>query len=226
MRLIVQELRERLRTLQLKPEEYESVIAEITEHLELAVAELRDDGEEEAELKVLSEVGNWNSLVAGIQKNKGKGLSDRFRKLWLPAFVIGFSAYFAQMIFGRYVAWPQSLELHGVYYTYNWYFIAFLIANGGAGAYWCREVGGSARQRVVVALAPAEIMAAVLVFAFPVGIVIETIATGGVPFVLRHPGMLIPGVFYILYSAVPSLLGATPFLFSNRISCPQETAKA
>lgn len=211
-------VRQHCSRLRLPDELREEVVTEIAEHLELLYSELRESGvaETEAQRQVLESVGDWNLLLKRIQRSKENGMRDRFRRLWLPATATGFVAYAGQMIVGRMFGMPLSIKIDGNYYVYSWQLLFLLVVAGAVGAYWSRHVGGGLRERFLVALAPSEIMGVVIAIVSPIGMTLEAFLTHRLPYALSHPGTLLMGIGWpILFPAVPTLLGAAPFLFGN-----------
>jgi hypothetical protein len=65
-------------------------------------------------------------------------------------------------------------------------------------------------------MAPAEAMLAAMTVVLPIGFTMETIRYHRVPYALQHPGVLVAAVaMVVLLPAVPSILGAIPFLLGN-----------
>jgi hypothetical protein len=219
-------VREKLQSLLLNDIEREDVIAEITTHLELMADEYRSEGVDEdvARRRVLSQFGDSRRLLRGIRQTKERGMNERFRRLWLPGLSVGFAAYASQMMISRLITRPRAIEVLGNYYVYSWTWLLVVACIAGVGAWWSREMGGSPRERLMVALAPAEIMAAVIAIVFPVGIVIEGCVQRQVPYSLRHPAILLAGILWMLHCAVPALLGGAPFLFGKNTKVREITS--
>ena len=210
-------VRERLQSLGLRDAEREEVIAEITGHLELMLEEYRADGldEEAALTHALEGFGNSRRLIQGIMKTKETGMRERFRRMWLPALSVAFLAYFAQMVISRFIARPEALQILGNYYAFSWSWLLVVACLAAFGAWWSRAMGGTVKERIIVGLAPAEIMAAVIAIILPLDCIIETLAHRSLPYAVSHPMVLIVGVLWMLHCAVPSLIGAAPFLFDR-----------
>ncbi len=212
-------VRERLQGLQLSESEREDIIAEITAHLELIAEEYRSVGldDKAACSQALLHFGNTARLLREIQRAKESGMNNRFRRLWLPGVVVGFLAYASQMVILRFVSWPRSVHVFGNYYSYTWQWIVAVVLIGALGAWWSRQVGGSVRERLVVALASAEIMAAVIAIVLPLNCVIQACVDQSIPYAIRHPIILLTGILWMLYCAVPAFIGAMPFLFGSSV---------
>lgn len=210
-------VRERLQSLGLREAEREDVIAEITDHLELVADNYRgeDLDEQDAVRHAIEALGNTRSLIKGIMKSKETGMRERFRRMWLPALCVGFFAYFSEVVLLRFIVRPQAVQVLGIYYAYSWIWLFVVALLAGFGAWWSRAVGGSVKERLVVVLAPAEVMAAVIAIILPLDCVIEAIANRSLPYPVRHPIVLLVGVLWMLHCAVPSLIGAAPFLFDR-----------
>lgn len=212
--------RERLRNLLLGEAAREEVVAEIADHLEFAFEEYRAKGfsDDAALAMALSLLGDCQKLVRGVQKERGNAMNDRFRRMWLPATVVGFLAYASEMVIFRFITWPHTVRVFGNEYAYSWGWLLVVACLGALGAWWSRAMGGSVRERLIVALAPAEIMVAVVAIVLPAGIAIESYRAHGVPYFLRHPEVMISVILWMLHCAVPALVGATPFLFASKAS--------
>jgi type III secretory pathway component EscS len=210
-------VREQLQGLGLREPDREDVIAEITGHLELIAEHYRAGGldEQNAVDRAVKALGNTKSLIKGIMKTKETGMRERFRRMWLPALTVAFFAYFSQMVIARFIERPQAVQVLGNYYAFSrsWLFVVASLA--AFGAWWSRALGGSLRERLVVVLAPAEVMAAVIAIVLPLECTIEALAERSLPYAVSHPMVLIVGVLWMLHCAVPSLIGAAPFLFDR-----------
>jgi hypothetical protein len=82
-------VRERLGPFALPQESEESIVAELSAHLEDDCQEGRRDGlsESEASARILSEI-QWNRLARGIRSAmKEESVNNRTKTLWLPAIV-------------------------------------------------------------------------------------------------------------------------------------------
>lgn len=203
------EIRQRLKSVRVDASVADEVIEEISYHLESTEEEFRSDGLniEEARRQSLVQVGNWEKLVAGIRANKEIGMKDRLRRLWVPALGTGVLACAAQTAIYHHLG-PQNIHVSGIW-IYSWPWLVFLVATGAIGAYWSRSRGGNRVERVVVALAPAEVMAIGLLMA----LILEVVRSTSTPYVFKHPGLLV-GLFawIVLLPAIPSMVGASAFL--------------
>lgn len=140
-------------------------------------------------------------------------MNERFYRLWIPALSVGFIAYASQQFITRLSSRPQTIEIFGNYYVYSWAWLFLVLCLAGSGTWWSREMGGSRRERLLVALAPAEIMAIVIAIVFPVGCLVEAAVNHSVPYMITHPLIMLAGIAWMLHCAVPALLGGVPFLF-------------
>jgi hypothetical protein len=210
-------VREHLQGLQLRESEREDVIAEITGHLELLVKDHRAEGfDDEAALRsAAGALGSSKRLVKRIMQTKETGMRERFRRMWLPALCVGFFAYFSEVMLLRFIVRPQAVQILGIYYAYSWIWLFVVALLAGFGAWWSREMGGSVKERLVVVLAPAEVMAASIAIVLPLDLIIEGVAHRSLPYAVQHPMVLVVGVLWMLHCAVPSLIGAAPFLFDR-----------
>ncbi len=210
-------VRERLQTLRLHEAEREDVIAEITGHLELMMADYRAEGLDEhaALTHALEGLGSSRRLIKGIMKARETGMRERFRRMWLPALCVGFFAYFSETMLLRFVVRPQAVQILGNYYAYSWIWLFVVALLSGFGAWWSRAMGGSVKERLVVVLAPAEVMATSIAIVLPLDLIIEAFAHRSLPYAVSHPMVLAVGVLWMLHCALPSLMGAAPFLFDR-----------
>ncbi len=217
-----QEVRRRLATLNLEPLEREEVIAEITTHLELLAA--ADSSAHEStsrnEINQLFDgVGDWEELKKQIENSKERGMKVRLRKIWLPALGTAFLAYAAQSIIAHLVAWPRVARINGLYLVYNWQWLFVLLVTGALGAYWSRMMGGSVRDRVVVALAPSEILGAFVIALLPLDLAMEWVVGRQVPYALTHPVLVVAMLTWlVVLPAVPSIVGAAWFLRADGVN--------
>ena len=210
-------VRQQLQDLRLRDAEREEVIVEITHHLEFLAAEYRAEGLDDpaALAHALESLGDGRRLIAGIMKTKETGMRDRFRRVWLPGLCVGFFAYFSEMLLLRSSVRPQAVQILGIYYVFSWSWLFVVAALAGFGAWWSRAMGGSVKERLVVVLAPAEVMAASIAIVLPLDLIIEAFANHSLPYAVRHPIVLLVGVLWMLHCAVPALIGAAPFLFDR-----------
>lgn len=216
MKKIERDVRAHLADLRISESLREDVICEIAAHLELAAEEVAPSGisEIDREKQILAEVSDWNQLKKGIQRYKGNVMRDRLRRLWLPAMMTGVLAYAAQMVIYRLIG-PGS-HIVGTTWVYSWQWLLILFATGAFGAYLSRRFGGSLFERILVALAPAEAMGAAMAVGLPIGFTLEIINDHRVPYAMYHPGILLASIaMVVLLPAVPSILGASVFLFGN-----------
>ena len=139
-------------------------------------------------------------------------MRDSFRKVWLPGAVVVLLVYWSQMIIYRFFPVPSTYHILGTYYAYSWGWFVAEICAGAFGAWWCREVGGSVRERLIVALAPAEAMCVVIALALSVDSFMQLVVQRRTPYFVSHPLILVAGILWMLHPAVPSILGALAFL--------------
>ena len=146
-------------------------------------------------------------------------MKDRLRKIWLPALGTGFIAYAAQSIIAHLVAWPRVVRFSDSYLVYTWQWLLVLLITGALGAFWSRMMGGSIRDRVIVALAPSEILGAFVIALLPLDLTVEWVVGRQVPYALTHPMIVIAMLTWmVVLPAVPSILGAAWFLRQDGVS--------
>jgi hypothetical protein len=210
-------VRKQLQALRLERADYEEVIDEITNHLEMLVAEYCAEGLDRytAHERAFSQFGSPRRLLKGIEQAKENGMRERSRRLWLPAFTVGFLAYASEWLIVGFIRHPRAVKVLGSYYPYYWNWLLLVAAIAALGAWWSRAVGGSVRERLIVALAPAEIMAAAIAVLLPWSVAVQVWMDHSLPHFVTHPMVLLVGVLWMLHCAVPALIGAAPFLFGD-----------
>jgi hypothetical protein len=215
-----EEVRRRLANLNLNASERDEVIAEITGHLEHIAVEMGFDisVQDGATSQVLAAVKDWPKLGKQIEKSKEREMKDRLRKIWLPALGTGFVAYAAQNIIAHLVTWPRVVRFHDSYLVYSWQWLLVLLFTGALGAYWSRMMGGTFRDRLIVALAPSEIMGAFVLVMLPISLCLDWAVGSQIPYALTHPTVVVAMLSWmVVLPAVPSMLGAAWFLRGRRI---------
>lgn len=228
-------VRERMSGLNLPPDTKEEVISELAAHLEDGYQNeiARGLGEPEASQHVLSEV-QWNKLAREIRRATCKegSMNNRTRALWLPAIVnltvaavlliilVGLGAD-ARMTRSSMIALdqlalnhPDHLRLFALIYKplgiihLSW--LLTLPLSAAAGCLMARRAQASTAVRLVVGLAPSLLWLAVFVamslefeldrWQFPTG------------FPLEDSYFALSALGWIVFPAVPLLLGTLPFL--------------
>ena len=217
MSTIDREVRNRLRKLRLDARDREEVFAELTAHLESICEEMRMAGLDasRAEQEALKQLGDVNRLCRRIQRDRTQLMRDAYRKVWLPAAIVVLAVYWPQMLIYHYFPEPRAYHIFGTYYAFGWGWLVAEAFAGALGAWWSRQVGGTVRERLIVALAPAEAMGVVVALVLPV----ETIAqlfNHRVPYFVSHPLMTVAALIWVLHPIVPGLVGALPFLRGGR----------
>ena len=214
MSAMEREVRNRLGKLRLSATAREEVFAEITAHLESVAEELSQKGfnEDEAIRRSLLQLNDARRLMQGIQRSKENAMRDSFRMLWLPAAVVVLLVYWSQIIIYHFIGEPRTYRIMGTYYVYSWGWLLTVAICGALGAWWSRQVGGSVKDRLLVALAPSEAMAVVVALSLPLDSIIQVFVEHRKPFLLTHPLMVLAAIFWMLHSAVPSFIGAAFFL--------------
>lgn len=221
-----QEVHNRLSNMRLSSAQSDEVIEEIATHLEFAAAELRQHGldSEQAKCRVLTEVGNWPKLQKEIERSKENGMKDRLRKRWLPGLGTGLLAYAAQNIIMHHVGWPRVINFRGSYLVYSWQWLLVLIVTGALGAYWSRVMGGSVRDRILVALAPSEVIGTFIIGLLPLEMIVQAVIDHQLPYAMTHPTMVIALLLWmVILPAIPSIVGAALFLRDWQISISTST---
>jgi hypothetical protein len=141
--------------LALEPTDRAEVIAELAAHLADTYEELRRQGmtEEEAALRALSQVEDWQKLSRLIQvaRKKENGMTNRVKQFWLPSLVTLFLSMGLLMltqVFGP-KPWTASMKsgwsliAPAAMIYLPWLFSLPLI--GAMGAYLSKRAGGSKR---------------------------------------------------------------------------------
>ena len=217
MSAIEHKVRSQLRNLRLSDIDREDVFAEIASHLQLLVRELVAGGmdEENAQRAALSQLHDHKQLLTRIQRAKESIMGDSFRKVWLPAAVVVLLVYYSQMIAYRFIAEPRSYHVLGTYYVYSWGWLLAEACAGSLGAWWSRAMGGTVRERLIVALAPAEAMSAVAIVTLPLDTIMQVFIERRAPYFVTHPVMVLAAMLWMLHSVVPSFFGALPWLWGG-----------
>lgn len=158
-------VRTRMASLDVEPCEQEEICAELAAHLEENFEGLRGSGiaEEEARIRTLSQVRDWDDLMRKIQNAKSKEnyMNDRVRQFWLPALLTLFLYMGSLMLiqlFGpdpvmiaKRNAWTYIAPVVVVYLPW----ILSLPFIGAIGAYLSSRAGGSQRTMFLSVLSPA-----------------------------------------------------------------------
>jgi hypothetical protein len=221
MSKLAEEVRHRLATLKLSDVEREEVIAEISYHLEVAAGDLAREERVDFD-QVLAQVGDWQRLKKGIEQSKERGMKDRLRRIWLPALGTAFIAYAAQSIIAHLVAWPRVIHFSSSYLVYTWQWLFVLMITGALGAFCSRMMGGSVRDRLIVALAPSEVLGTFVLALLPIDLGVQWVIDRQVPYALTHPAVVVVMLTWIvLIPAVPSILGAAWFLREDEVVKPE-----
>ncbi len=172
-----------------------------------------------------SQLGSPAQLKRAIRRAQGDNMKQRFQQMWIPALATGFLAYAAQQAIGRAGVRPISIVVQGQYYAGFWQWLVFLLFTGAFGAYWSRQLGGDTRARLVAALAPTEVMLGIMALTAPIGFFAEVILEHRVPYIFTHPVVFLVGIsWWALIPAIPSILGALPFLFGSATQEPDSQA--
>lgn len=214
MSTIEQEVRNRLRKLRLDVIGREEVFAEITAHLESLIEEMKIAGLDasRAEQQALSQLGDVDRLCKRIQRDRTELMRDAFRRVWLPAGVVILLVYWPQMLIYRFFPEPRAYHIFGTYYVFSWGWLLAEALAGAFGAWWSRHAGGTVRERLIVALAPAEAMGIVVALVLTSGTVVQFYADHRAPYFVSHPLMILAALFWVLHPVLPALMGALPFL--------------
>ena len=89
------------------------------------------------------------------------------------------------------------------------------MVTGAMGAFWSRQAGGNRSERIAVALAPSAVMAVVIISVMPIEILMSAVVNHEIAYVnvVRHPMLFFSGLIsWVIFPAIPSLLGAIAFL--------------
>ena len=221
-------IRERLGKLDVEPCRQEEIERELGEHLADLASALEAQGmtREAATKASLESVSDWRQLGKDIQAaERQETMNHRTKALWLPAL----GAFFASssltaiiQICAPLTHWPWLNPLITVRPShFPWYvllipWVALQPLVGAVGASWSRRAGGSLREQLIAALAPAMPVIAMLFVYVAVGIPIELVL------VAVHPshhvnarGILLKTAFGAIQALLPALallIGAAPFL--------------
>ena len=219
-------IRERLGKLDVEPCRQEEIERELGEHLADLASALEAQGmtREAATKASLESVSDWRQLGKDIQAaERQETMNHRTKALWLPAL----GAFFASssltaiiQICAPLTHWPWLNPLITVRPShFPWYvllipWVALQPLVGAVGASWSRRAGGSLREQLIAALAPA--IPAIALWLLKV---VQSIAE--LVLVAMHPsdriwhGILLNltiGTTWAMLSALALLIGAAPFL--------------
>ncbi len=211
-------VREQLKGLGLDEGEREDVISEIAMHLELVVEDCCSERltAEETRHQVESSFGDKSRLLKGIRRAKEGGMKERLWRMWVPALSVGFLAFESQMVILRFGGNLRTYTVDDAYYVYSWVWLFTVAGTGALGAWWSRREGGSVRERLVVAMAPWEMMAGLIPLTLPLEFLVQGIVNHALPYAFTHPKVLGAGFFWMFHPAIASFIGAIPFLFGQQ----------
>jgi hypothetical protein len=229
-------IQERLGKLDVEPCRQEEIERELGEHLaDLASAlEARGVTREAAAKASLESVSDWRQLGKDISAAEmEETMNHRTRALWLPAVGALFASYGLTAIIQVCAPLTHSPWLNPLITVrpgyFPWYvlllpWVALQPLVGAVSASWSRRAGGSLREQLVAALAPAIPAIIWLLVIVVVTIPMEVVL------VAMHPSVHISGrgvpskmeifAIWALLQALSLLIGAAPFL---RRPQPQST---
>jgi len=205
---------QRLRSLEVNRAQRDDIIAELAGHLADRYEQLCAQGisESDAIEQSMQEVNNWDLLARQIRraKRQEETMGNRIKHLWLPgSFSVAATTAWLVLLY-RAGAPVQRLGSMPVLLYVPW--LVALPCFGAAAAYLSRRTGGARVTRIIAALLPA-----ILAFGFGALALLSSLVVEPNVFILHHPAYLGFGFFsWIVLPASGLLLGATPFLATNR----------
>lgn len=140
-------------------------------------------------------------------------MRDRVRIIWIPGLLTMLLAFAGQAFIFRYESLHQVIELRGLFLVISVPWLAVLAATGATGAYMCFREGGTPRQRLLVAVVPAMVMATFLASAFAMSFAVDP----QVPIRVRLESMAGLTLWETVLPAMALLIGATPVVASEQL---------
>jgi hypothetical protein len=220
-------IRERLGKLDVEPRRQEEIERELGEHLaDLASALEAQGATREAAAKAsLESVSDWRQLGLDIlAAEMEETMNHRTRALWLPALGAVFASSSLTAIIQicaplTHSPWLNpNITLNPDFTVRTWYvlllpWLALQPLVGAVSASWSRRAGGSLREQLIAALAPAAWLLVIVVVAIPMEVVR----------IAMHPSLHISGrgvvpnkmemlAIWALGPALALVIGAAPFL--------------
>ena len=221
-------IRERLGRLDVEPCRQEEIERELGEHLADLASALEAQGvTREAAAKVsLESVSDWRQFGKDINAAEmEETMNHRTRALWLPALGAVFASSSLTAILQICAPLTHSPWLNPLITVrpgyFPWYvlflpWVALQPLVGAVSASWSRRAGGSLREQLIAALAPAIPVIALLLVYVAVGIPIELVLVAMHPSVhVNGRGILLKMAFGAIQALLPALallIGAAPFL--------------
>ena len=206
-----QMVRVRLRGMELSEKDTESVVEEISAHLEDEYNSQRASGatENQAAETALKLVEDWKILSAEIcvAKNEEGTVNHRTRAIWVPG-LISLTVSMLWLTFLLRIDW-QPRSSFGHYAPPLMPYILWLVAQpliGALGAYLSRNASGNQQARIVAGLFPAMALFGVMIVAAWSAVLVEKNS-----YVMHHPIHFVLGVVpWVVIPAVALFVGVLP----------------
>ena len=212
-------IRERLGKLDVEPCRQAEIERELGEHLADLASALEAQGvtREAATRASLESVSDWGQLGKDILAAENEGtMNHRTKALWLPAVGALFASSSLTAIIQICGALTHSPWLNpsmgGPWYVISllpWVALQPLV--GAVIAFWSRRAGGSLREQLIAALAPAMPLLVIVVVGIPLKLVL--VAMYPPDHIWRR--VLLDMAFPAIHALLPALgllIGAAPFL--------------
>ena len=206
-------VRVRLSGMELSEKDTESIVEELSAHLEDHYNSQLANGvaESQAAENALKLVGDWEELSAGIYaaKNEEGAVNYRTRAIWVPG-LISLTLSMLWLMFLLRMEWYSRTNSGLIHFTpplmpYLWWLVAQPLV-GALGAHLSRKASGSVRARIVAGLFPAIAMFGVMIVAAWSAFLVEKNS-----YVLHHPIHFVLGVVpWVVIPAVMLFVGVLP----------------
>ncbi len=202
-------VRERLSGTQLGDEVREDVVREIAGHMESSFEGALQRGMSPEAAKVLAVLGvqDWEKSGRAVRNAKEDLMNERLRRMWVPGVCVSVLNFAAINVVMRTVR-PSIVPFHGTFLALSVWWWAIYVACGALGSGWCKRIGGTPRERLVVALFPAMMTAVLLTMAFVMAIFVDR----QVMLSTKVIGITAFWIWAVMIPAVFLLIGAGPFL--------------
>ncbi len=204
-------VRVRLSGMELSEKDTESIVEELSAHLEDQYnSQLANDvAENQAAESALKLVGNWEELSAEIcaAKNEEGAVNYRTRAIWVPG-LISLTVSMLWLTFLLRIDW-QPRASFGPYAPPVMPYIFWLVAQplvGALGAYLSRRASGNRQARIVAGLFPALALFGVMIVAAWSAVLVERNS-----YVTHHPIHFVLGVVpWVVIPGVMLFVGVLP----------------